>query len=302
MTRYISVIGYPLKHSLSPDFQQAALDYYQLDIRYEMWETEAWDLPSEINRLRQPQNLGANVTVPYKEAVLHLVDEVDNLASLIGAVNTIVNRDGKLRGFNTDAPGFLRALYENAKFAPENKRVVILGAGGAARAVGFALLQERVNSLAIASRTLLRAKTLVDSLKRYAIDRKMRTEVIALPWQDLKFREAIEHCQLIVNCTPLGMKYSSQEEQSPLSAASIPKGALIYDLVYNPSETPLLKMAREAGVSILSGLPMLVYQGADSFKIWTHREAPLDIMFRAVRQALVKKQEVVDEEEKDNSC
>ncbi len=288
MTQYISLIGHPLRHSVSSDFQQAALDYYQLDIRYEMWETEAEDLPSEINRLRQPQNLGANVTVPYKETVLHLVDEVDSLASLIGAVSTIVNRDGKLMGFNTDAPGFLQALCENAKFAPENKRAVILGAGGAARAVGFALLQGKVNSLAITNRTLVRAEALVDSLVRYAIDKKMRTEVIALPWQGSKFREAIEHCQLIVNCTPLGMKYSSQEEQSPLSTASIPKGALVYDLVYNPSETPLLRMASEAGASVLSGLPMLVYQGADSFKIWTYREAPLDIMFRAAREALLK--------------
>ena len=288
MTQYISIIGSPLKHSLSPGFQQAALDYCQLDIRYEVWETEAEDLPSEINRLRQPQNLGANVTVPYKEAVLRLVDEVDSLASLIGAVNTIVNRDGKLRGFNTDAPGFLRALRENAKFAPENKRAVILGAGGAARAVGFALLQGKVNSLAIANRTLVRAEALVDSLTKYAVDRKMRTEVIALPWQGSKFREAIEHCQLIVNCTPLGMKYSSQEEQSPLSAASIPKGALVYDLVYNPSETPLLRMAAEVGAVTLGGLPMLVYQGAASFKLWTGREASLDIMFRAARQALLK--------------
>jgi len=288
MTQYISIIGYPLKHSLSPGFQQAALDYCQLDIRYEVGETEAEDLPSEINRLRQPQNLGANVTVPYKEAVLHLVDEVDNLASLIGAVNTIVNRDGKLVGFNTDAPGFLRALRENANFKPADKRALILGAGGAARAISFALLWEKVSSLAIANRTLVRAEALVDSLARYAVDRKMRTEVIALPWQGSKFREAIEHCQLIVNCTPLGMKYSSQEEQSPLSAALIPKGALVYDLVYNPSETPLLRMAREAGASVLSGLPMLVYQGADSFKIWTHRGAPLDIMFRAAREALLK--------------
>lgn len=288
MTQYIGVIGYPLKHSLSPDFQQAALDYYQLDIHYEVWETEAESLSSAIDQLRQPQNLGANVTVPYKETVLHFIDEVDSLASLVGAVNTIVNRDGKLIGFNTDTHGFLQALREDAKFGPENKRVVILGAGGAARAVGFALLQEKVESLIIINRTSARAEALVDSLTKYVTDGKIRTEVIALPWQDSRLQETVEHCQLIVNCTTLGMKHPSQEEQSPLTADSIPKDALVYDLVYNPLETPLLRMAREAGADILGGLPMLVYQGAASFKLWTGREAPLDIMFSAAKQALLK--------------
>ncbi|HEX75275.1 MAG TPA: shikimate dehydrogenase [Dehalococcoidia bacterium] len=288
MAQYIGVIGYPLKHSLSPDFQQAALDYYQLDIHYEVWETKVKDLSSRINQLRQPQNLGANVTVPYKETALHLIDEVDNLASLIGAVNTIANRDGKLVGFNTDAHGFLQALRDDGKFEPENKCVVILGAGGAARAVSFALLQENVTSLVIMNRTPARAEALVDRLTEYAVDKRIRTEVIALLWQDSRLREALEHCQLIVNCTTLGMEYSSQQEQSPLTADLIPKGALVYELVYNPSETPLLRMAREAGAGILGGLPMLVHQGAASFKLWTGKEAPLDIMFLAAKQALLK--------------
>ena len=106
MTQFIGLIGYPLKHSVSPDFQQAALDYCKLDVRYEAWETRAENLASVINQLRQPQNLGANITVPYKETVLHLIDEVDDFASLVGAVNTIVNRDGKLVGFNTDVIRF----------------------------------------------------------------------------------------------------------------------------------------------------------------------------------------------------
>ena len=114
MTQHIGVIGYPLKHTLSPDFQQAALDYYELDIKYEVWETETENLPSAIGKLRQPQNLGANITVPYKETILHLIDDIDDLARLIGAVNTIVNQNSKLVGFNTDAFGFLRALQDDA--------------------------------------------------------------------------------------------------------------------------------------------------------------------------------------------
>jgi len=288
VTRFISVIGYPLKHSVSPDFQQAALDYYKLDIRYEAQEVKTSDLLSAIYRLRQPQNLGANITVPYKEETLHLIDEVDDFASMVGAVNTIVNRDGKLVGFNTDAYGFLRALRDDARFKPENKRVLVLGAGGAARAVCFALLQEGVGSLIIANRTMEKAISLASSLAEHAVNNKISTEIAAVPRQKSKLTEAIENCQLIVNCTSLGMKSSPHEEKSPLESNLITKGALVYDLVYNPIETPLLRIAREAGANTIGGLPMLVYQGAASFELWTDREAPLDIMLPAARQALIK--------------
>jgi len=288
VTQFIGIIGYPLKHSISPYFQQVALDYYKLDIRYEDWEVQAADLASAINRLRQPQNLGANVTIPYKETILHLMDEVDAFTSLIGAVNTIVNRQGKLLGFNTDAYGFLKALHDDAKFKPENKRVVILGAGGAARAVAFALLEEKLSSLIIANRTLAKAEGLASSLAKHAANNKINTEIAAVPWPSSKVIKALESCQLIVNCTSLGMWSTSYEEKSPLASNLIPEGALVYDLVYNPSETPLLRMARKAGASTIGGLPMLVYQGAASFKMWTGREAPLDIMISAARQSLIK--------------
>jgi shikimate dehydrogenase len=288
VTQFISVIGYPLKHSVSPDFQQAALDYYRLDIRYEAREIKVADLLSAIYKLRQPQNLGANITVPYKETTLDLTDEVDDFASLVGAVNTIVNRDGKLVGFNTDAHGFLKALHDDARFEPENKRAIVLGAGGAARAVGFALLQKRVSSLIISSRALEKAGGLADSLAKQTTDNKMSTEIAAVLWQGSKLAEVLQNCQLIVNCTTLGMKNSPYEGESPLASDLIPRDALVYDLVYNPSETPLLRMAREAGANTIGGLPMLVYQGAASFKLWTGREAPLDIMISAARQALIK--------------
>jgi shikimate dehydrogenase len=288
VTQFIGVIGYPLKHSISPDFQQAALDYYKLDIRYEAWEIQAADLSSAINRLRQPQNLGANVTIPYKETTIHLLDEVDDFASIVGAVNTIVNRDGKLAGFNTDAYGFLKALHDDAKFKHENERVVILGAGGAARAVGFALLQEKVSSLTIANHTLAKAENLAGSLAKHAAHNKINAKIAVVPWQSSKLVEALKGCRLIVNCTSLGTWGSSYEEKLPLASSLIPKDALVYDLVYNPSKTPLLRMARKAGADTIGGLPMLIYQGAASFKIWTGREAPFDIMLSAARQALIK--------------
>ena len=289
----IGLIGYPLKHSLSPYFQQAALDYYQLGIRYENWETSPENLESAVAKLKEAQNLGANVTVPYKEAVLPLLDEIDHTASLIGAVNTISKKDNRLLGFNTDARGFIEALYKEGHFEPEGKQVVILGAGGAARAVSFALVRKKISSLIIINRTSERAKALADSLKSYIRDSSLRSEgsetkVIALLWQSLSSQETFEHCELVVNCTTIGMRYSFQEGQSPLSIEVIPKGILVYDLVYNPWPTPLLQLARKAGANILGGLAMLVYQGAASFELWMGREAPLDIMFRKAEETLMK--------------
>ena len=284
MPKFIGLIGYPLRHSISPYFQQAALDYYHLDIRYEAWETSPAQLRGVVDDLRKPQNLGANVTVPHKEAVLPLLDEVDDLANLIGAVNTIVKRGNRLLGFNTDTYGFIEALCRKGQFEPEGKQVVILGAGGAAKAVSFALVQKRASSLLIINRTLERAEALAHSLKCYINEAELKTDVATLPWQSLSSGETLRHCHLIVNCTTMGMKYTSQEGQSPLSLEVIPKGVLVYDLVYNPVLTPLLQLAQEAGANILGGLAMLVYQGAASFELWTGREAPLDIMFNAAEK------------------
>jgi shikimate dehydrogenase len=286
--QFISLIGYPLKHSVSPDFQQAALDYCKLDMRYEAREVKAEDLPSAINRLRQPQNLGANITVPYKETITGLLDRIDDLAALVGAVNTVVNTEGGLTGFNTDAPGFLKALREDAGFEPINKKALIIGAGGAARAVSFALLNEKVSSIIIANRSLAKAESLTRALAKHAAGSNMKTEISAVPLQSANLEKVVVQCQLIVNCTSVGMKCSSDEGQSPLAERLIPKDALVYDLVYNPSQTPLLRMAKAAGAKTIGGLHMLVYQGAASFKLWTGREAPLDIMLTAARKALVR--------------
>jgi shikimate dehydrogenase len=291
MSRYIGLIGYPLKHSISPYFQQAALDYYRLDIRYETWETSSAQLQDIVNNLRKPQNVGANVTAPHKEAVLPLLDEVDDLASSIGAVNTIVKKDDKLMGFNTDAYGFIEALDKEGHFDPEGKRVVILGAGGVARAVGFALVQRKVASLAITDGIFERARALAENLVKHikgasSSSKDWEPDVTAFQWQSLSSAETFSDCDLIVHCTTIGMKHSSQEGQSPLNLEVIPKNVLVYDVVYNPWLTPLLELAQKAGANILGGLPMLVYQGAASFKLWTGKEAPVDIMFSKAKEIL----------------
>jgi shikimate dehydrogenase len=292
MSRYIGLIGYPLKHSISPYFQQVALDYYQLDIRYEAWETVPAQLQDIVNNLRKPQNVGANVTVPYKEAVLPLLDKIDDLASSIGAVNTIVKKDDNLLGFNTDAYGFIEALDKEGHFAPEGKRVVMLGAGGAGKAVSFVLVQRKVASLAITDGIFEQAKSLAENLVRYIkgvppSSKALKPDITAFQWQSLSSAQTLANCDLIIHCTTIGMKHSSQEGQSPLSLEVIPKNVLVYDLVYNPWLTPLLRLAQKAGANILGGLPMLVYQGAASFKLWTGKEAPVDIMFNKAKEILI---------------
>ncbi len=282
MTKFVGLIGNKLRHSISPQFQQAAFDYLSLDIRYEVWETAKDELPKVVEGMRDAAKLGANVTIPHKEAVLPLLDDVDNDARRIGAVNTIVNRGGKLIGYNTDASGFMRALRDDGAFSPRNKRVVLLGAGGAARAVGFALVDAGVRSLIILNRSVERGRALAWDLK------VSDTEVVALSWKDGNTLTALAECDLLVNCTSVGMKDGSGEGKSPLGIGLIPKRALVYDVVYNPLETPLLAAAKKAGARTLGGLPMLVYQGAASFELWTGKSAPIDIMMRVAKRALAK--------------
>jgi len=286
MPDFIGLIGYPVKHSISPYFQQAALDYYQLDVRYQLWETRPEKLSSRVAALGEHENSGANVTTPYKETVLPLLDEIDKLASLIGAVNTIAKRDDKLVGFNTDAHGFITALRSEGKFEPEGVEAVILGAGGAARAVCFSLVQNKVSSLTIMDGILDKSKALAEHINRYVTRAGLKTRIAVLPWQSVNSADTFERCRLIVHCTTIGMKYSPQQEQSPLSSDVIPEGILVYDLVFNPRVTPLLLLAQKAGANILGGLPMLVYQGAASFELWTGRAAPVDIMLNKAEEAV----------------
>lgn len=283
MSKTVFLIGYPLKHSISSAFQQAAFDYYHLDVRYENCETGQAELETTMRNLRQSSVLGANVTIPYKERVIPLLDELDAPAAQIGAVNTIVNRGGRLLGCNTDAPGFMKALRDEAGFECRGKSALLLGAGGAARAIGFALAKEGVRSLTIANRTLERAEALTAFLGGKA---GQDTQVVAVPWEALGSARALRHYDLLVNCTSLGMRHSATEGETPLDADAIPGGVLVCDLVYNPQVTPLLKEARKAGAATLGGLPMLIYQGAASFELWVGREAPLDIMFRKAREVL----------------
>ncbi len=281
MTHRVGIFGYPLGHSMSPALQQAALDEYALDALYEAWPTPPDRLAEAVAGLREPGCYGANVTVPHKEAVMGMLDRLDQQAEAIGAVNTIVTESGgKLAGYNTDIYGFLASLSSEAGFDPAGKRVVMLGAGGAAKAAAFALVEGNVASLDIANRTVARAEALIAELRSNGAE----TSAFAIDSTGLADRCA--NADLIVNCTSIGMRGSPSPDASPLLDGAIQPGCLVYDIVYNPEVTPLLAQAEEAGARTLGGLPMLVYQGAAAFEKWTGMSAPVEAMMAAARRAM----------------
>ncbi len=273
MAQRLGIIGHPIGHSISPVFQQAALDHLAFDGTYEKWDVAPDGVGAFLEGLRAPDVLGINVTVPHKEAVVPFLDEVDDWAATAGAVNTIVNRQGRLTGHNTDGIGFLRALREGAGFDPAGKRVLILGAGGAARGVVLALARAETASMVIANRTAERAHRLASLSESNGVP----ASVCSLTEAPGPARTA----DLIVNCTTVGMSHGPDETGSPLSAEQVPPGCLVNDLVYNPLETPLLREAARAEASVLGGIEMLVYQGAASFEMWTGQPAPVQVMLNA---------------------
>ena len=277
MTRQLGILGYPLAHSISPAFQQAALDHLGIDARYDSWPTAPEDLAGKVEQLRNGDVLGSNVTIPHKESVIPLLDELDDGARAIGGVNTILNQNGRLKGYNTDAPGFMRGLREDGGFEPRGTRVVVVGAGGVARAVTYALAGARVSSLTIVNRTLKRAQRLAQELRGTFKD------VVLEALESLE--EGMVY-DLLVNCTSIGTKHGETEGILPVSEHLIHAGVLVYDLVYNPPETRLIEAAKERGAKTVGGLPMLIYQGAEAFRLWTGKEAPVEVMFEAAKEAL----------------
>lgn len=276
----LGIIGYPIGHSVSPRFQQAGLDHLSVDHQYLPYEVHPDQVGEFVASLRADPVLGINVTVPHKEAVMPFLDEIDDWAAEAGAVNTIVNRNGRLAGYNTDGYGFLRALRESADLDPADKRALIVGAGGSARGVVQALCRASVAELLIANRTLERAETLAE----LSTERGVPARAIGL--DALHSDTEVAECDLIVNCTSLGMHHGPDEAASPLPASRIPPSCLVYDLVYNPMLTPLLSEAGAAGAATLGGISMLVYQGAASFELWLERPAPVAVMMDAAMAAM----------------
>jgi shikimate dehydrogenase len=280
-TRLVGLIGWPVEHSLSPVMHNAAFNALGLDWAYVPLPVQPKRIGEAVLGLRALGFAGANVTVPHKQAVIDHLADVSPEAQVVGAVNTIViNEDGKLTGHNTDITGFLKALTE-VNFNPAGQRCIVLGAGGSARAIAYALAVAGAR-VVVLNRTVERAQILVRTLLP---NLPHGTLLASAPLTANDLSAHLDQARLLVNCTSAGM--APHILRSPLpGGVALPWDIVIFDLVYNPVETLLLKQARSAGAKPLSGLGMLVHQGAESFQLWTGREPPLDVMRRACQEEM----------------
>lgn len=280
-TKICGIFGCPVEHTFSPALHNAAFTAAGLDYAYVPFEVSSRSLAAAVEAVRALGLAGVNVTIPHKEAVLPLLDGLSGEAELTGAVNTIINRSGYLYGDNTDGKGYLRALNE-AGFDPAGKTVLFLGAGGAARAVAVQLALAGAGKLVFANRTAAKAS----DLSRFVAQKTgVRVELVSWPDRagDLLPVQVLTEADLVVQATSLGMS-PNVGETVPLSFEAFRPGQVASDLVYNPVETLFLKKAVQAGAAAVSGLGMLLHQGALAFELWTGVPAPLE----AMREALIK--------------
>ena len=274
------LIGYPVGHSMSAVMHNAAFMELGLDFAYQLLEVRPEDLEKAVSEtLRASDVRGANVTIPHKVSVMGYLDEIDLEAVRIGAVNTIVNDGGRLKGYNTDGIGALKAIRERYGDL-RGARAVILGAGGAARAISYKLA-ENVSEVRILNRTPSRAEALSDYLSSL---RECRAEISSDDLSRDSIRASLEGADILVNTTPLGMHPDT--EASPVDQDLLRPGLLVFDAVYNPPTTRLLREAEASGSRVLTGVSMLVYQGVAAFELWTGREAPEAVMMESVFDAL----------------
>ena len=267
-TKIVGVIGHPIKHSFSPAMHNAAFEKLKLDWAYIPFDVNPLDLKSAILGAKSLNILGFNVTIPHKIDVIQYLDKLDPIAKSIGAVNTIDFKE--MKGYNTDGIGCIRAIEEVTSI--KDKNVVVAGAGGAARAISFYLNSKNPQNVSILNRNVKKANALASEIKANydSID---------------KIASYINDADILIDTTPIGM--SPHVNDAPIvKAKDMHSDLVVNDIVYNPNETVLLKEAIKAGATPVYGIKMLLYQGAESFKIWTGREAPIDVMEKALRKTL----------------
>ena len=279
----LGVFGHPVAHSLSPQMQNAALENSGIEMRYARFEIAPDELGAALELLRGLDFVGVNLTIPHKEPAVALVDAVDETAREIGAINTIKIDNGKLHGFNTDGKGFARAIREEFSVDLRDLRVLIVGAGGAARAIAFECAKENCERLVVANRDLEKAKTLAEQLRPFFAGPRVlgpvaRLQTIGLDEGALRFQ--IANSDLLVNATPLGL---NRTDAAPIPARVLEPHLMVYDTVYGGGSSDLVASAIEAGARAANGLSMLLHQGALAFEIWFDRTAPLDAMRKALR-------------------
>lgn len=272
-TRIAIVIGHPIKHSMSPVMHNSAFKYLGMDCSYVALDIKPEGIEHFIKSLRYSNILGVNVTIPHKSAVINYLDELSEEAKFLKAVNTIRINEDKLIGYNTDVYGFEKCL-EGIDVAKSS--ALLIGSGGAGRAVAYALCKLNVKELFITNRTEEKAKDLIKSLTDV-----FKKDIRLIPFNRL---ESLGRMDIIVNATPLGMEGIEEELYIPYSL--IGEGTTAIDLVYNPPKTKFLKIAESLGAKTLNGIKMLVYQGAESFKIWTGIDPPIEKMEEAIKEYL----------------
>jgi shikimate dehydrogenase len=275
-TKIYGIFGHPVRHSLSPVMHNSAFESLGLDCVYLAFDILPENIGLAANAIRTLDIKGVNITIPHKKSIIPSLDEISPDAKLTGAVNTIKNEDGKLSGYNTDVGGVLRALEEDIEFKPEGASVLLIGAGGAARAVLTALCMKEAERISIINRTHSKARDLAEEFGKQFTN--ISIEPVAL--DDRKAVESrLTQTDILVNSTSAGMEGI---EPLKLPLESLKKTAALYDIVYKPRETELVKEARRLGHRAAGGLSMLLYQGVLSFEIWTGRNAPVDVMRKAI--------------------
>lgn len=272
MSIKLAVIGHPIQHSKSPVMHTAALRKVHIDGSYVALDILPEYLGLGIKKLISEGYLGFNVTIPHKQNIIYFLDEIEPMAKCIGAVNTVKICNGRLFGYNTDAYGFIKPLLDR-DFSLENANVIILGAGGASRAIICALLEQKVGRIIIGVRNTIKAHASLTDL--------LSSKVAIYDWNSEEFKKLVKIANLVVNTTPLGMD-PNINEMPPIELELLNNKALIYDLIYNPATTLLLKKAQALNLDTLNGAPMLVYQGAKSFNIWTGIEPDINVMTTAI--------------------
>ncbi len=274
-TKLICVIGHPIKHSKSPLMHNAALKKIEEDAVYLAFDIENEKLEEFVKGFRAMGIIGANVTIPHKENIMKYLDGVTKEAEIIGAVNTIYRDGDKLIGDNSDGKGFILSLMKESDFDPKDKKILILGAGGASKAVTAKLADEGASEIYIYDIDRKRAEELVEQIMKSA-EKNVKISIA----DKNSIENIAKESNLLVNCTPIGMKESDPEL---LSDEVFNSEQVVYDLIYNPPKTKLLKSAEKKGAKIVNGLGMLVYQGAISFERWTGKKPDTEIMFKTIK-------------------
>ena len=275
-TRLVAVVANPIKHSISPFIHNSAFEATNTNGVYLAWEVDATELAETVANIRRYQMYGINLSMPYKEQVIPYLDQLSEEACLIGAVNTVVNREGTLIGYNTDGKGFFKSLLS---FKISRKRVVLLGAGGAAKAILAQAILDGVSQISVFVRSSSMEKTR-PYLEKIQNATGFRVDLFAL--EDIQeLQDSITQADLLVNATSVGMDGSSQ----PIPTSIVlPEKLMVADVIYQPFETPFLKWAKNQGNQSINGLGMLLYQAAEAFELWTGKEMPTDQIWELLKQ------------------